>query len=256
MTFHLRKEPQIVQGILESSDAITCRHLKSARVRRSEELRLVFQGKVYTCNLIELGRASFRAKVTACGEVIPREPRLYFALSTLSGTKLSEVVFALSQLAVDEFWIFGARRSEKSSLQPRLLQRLTEISIRACEISDLLHLPTLRILTDVHEVIRQVKGIPGESVRKLLFYEELTERSVPISAFLRQPYDRSKLLAVIGPEGGFEEDEVQAFTAAGFELLSLGNIILDSRVAAYYACSALRLWIGGLEDSPDSPLKG
>jgi len=248
MTFHLREEPEVAGLVLSSSDKIVLRHLKSARVRKGEGIRLIFRNRIYDCQLGERTKGGFSARILASFEVAYRKPTLYFALSALSGTKLGEIVFALSQLLVDEFWIFGARRSEKVKLQPRLLERLTEISIRACEISGILHLPAFRLLKDTSEVIRQAESLAGEPTRKLLFYEEVTERSVPISAFLRQPYCRSKVVAVIGPEGGFEDEEVQDLAKAGFELLSLGKVVLDSRVAAYYACSAICLWMGLLED--------
>ncbi|MGB9667717.1 MAG: RsmE family RNA methyltransferase [Thermosulfidibacteraceae bacterium] len=45
---------------------------------------------------------------------------------------------------------------------------------------------------------------------------------------------------VIGPEGGFEEDEIKLLEEKGFEDVSLGKVILRSETSAIYIVSVLR----------------
>ncbi len=55
-----------------------------------------------------------------------------------------------------------------------------------------------------------------------------------------------RILVVIGPEGGFSEDEARAATEAGAELVSLGSRILRTETAGLVVASALRYASGDL----------
>jgi 16S rRNA (uracil1498-N3)-methyltransferase len=47
------------------------------------------------------------------------------------------------------------------------------------------------------------------------------------------------VVVVVGPEGGIEDDEMEAFVAAGFTKVSLGKTILRFETAAIAALGAI-----------------
>ena len=50
---------------------------------------------------------------------------------------------------------------------------------------------------------------------------------------------KDNVTLVIGPEGGFSEEEVDYLISNGFEVVTLGNRILRAETAAMYGCSVL-----------------
>jgi 16S rRNA (uracil1498-N3)-methyltransferase len=61
-------------------------------------------------------------------------------------------------------------------------------------------------------------------------------------------YDRHyrKILAVLGPEGGFTEKEIEDARACGFVTASLGPRILRAETAAVAACTILQYLFGDM----------
>lgn len=57
---------------------------------------------------------------------------------------------------------------------------------------------------------------------------------------ISQLYDKqNKIVIVIGPEGGFSDDEIKVLTDKGYQCVSLGSRILRSETASLYALSVL-----------------
>jgi 16S rRNA (uracil1498-N3)-methyltransferase len=75
----------------------------------------------------------------------------------------------------------------------------------------------------------QLKFIPHEK----------TDVAHTISSELRLHDDVHSLLIVIGPEGGFSEEEISAAIHAGFKQVSLGSRRLRTETAAVVAISQL-----------------
>ena len=57
---------------------------------------------------------------------------------------------------------------------------------------------------------------------------------------ISQLYDKQKsIVIVIGPEGGFSDDEIKVLTDKGYQCVSLGSRILRSETASLYALSVV-----------------
>ena len=81
-----------------------------------------------------------------------------------------------------------------------------------------------------------------ESELKILFYEGGGESLKSII-----PQDIKSVSVYIGPEGGFEESEVELIKSAGGKIASLGPRILRTQTAPVTALSAIMLLTGNLE---------
>jgi len=78
------------------------------------------------------------------------------------------------------------------------------------------------------------------------------------SGLKSQPYpsdarDVRKVLALIGPEGGFTPDEVKLALKCGFVCVPLGPRILKADTAALAACAILQYAFGDLGGAPKKP---
>jgi len=85
-------------------------------------------------------------------------------------------------------------------------------------------------LVTFEEALRAAGGL------KLLPYEE--ERRHKLADRLRALPQRPRTVSLlIGPEGGFEAEEVRAATASGAEIVTLGRRVLRSETAAIVAAA-------------------
>ena len=79
---------------------------------------------------------------------------------------------------------------------------------------------------------------------KLLFWEDEQQQSISQA---REKYPQAEsLLLAIGPEGGFESQEVELAKSHGFELVHIGRRILRAETAAVAALSLVQFLWGDL----------
>ena len=245
--FHLREAPLIEGDRLTSTDSFTLRHLWVARIRPDEEFVLIHDGTRMVCMLIRLTAGELEARVLKSHRPPLRKVQLVMALGVLAGTKLDNTLFALTQLGVDAFVMFQGRRStQRHGDWSSRVKRWERKILDACEISDMVNPPEVLLADDVADLAQVASSVVGENAHRLLFYEAAGQDAEDLKEWLKSPYDGEAVLGVVGPEGGFEREEVEALIASGFKALSLGERILEARVAAYFIASLLSAWIGKL----------
>ena len=80
----------------------------------------------------------------------------------------------------------------------------------------------------------------------LLVFSE--KGGVPINAALRQAGTLTGLTALVGPEGGWSDDELTFLEGRGATAVSLGPRILRTETAAVIAVTLIQHWIGDLSN--------
>lgn len=118
-------------------------------------------------------------------------------------------------------------RTERARFRPERAQRLLIAAMKQCGRSRLPLLHPPRLFVDV---------LDSPAPLRLLCHEQPDYAPQPMHMLLRQPI--SEALVLVGPEGGFTEDEVRQAQAAGFLLVSLGTRRLRAETAALVAASA------------------
>lgn len=117
------------------------------------------------------------------------------------------------------------------------VERLAKIAKGAAEQSHRLHIPTIRPLLTLNELVAQKE----EYDLTLIAYEESAkegDHSV-LAQQLEKVVPGQKVLIVFGSEGGLEGNEVRLMEDAGFKACSLGPRILRAETAPIYFLSAL-----------------
>ncbi len=107
------------------------------------------------------------------------------------------------------------------------LERWNKITLEACQQSN---------RTSLCEVCRPIRLKDVVEYRQdinLVAYENEDTRK------LRDCLGNGSICIVVGPEGGFEESEIEFLEEAGFTCVSLGTRILRAETAGMYALSVI-----------------
>lgn len=151
-----------------------------------------------------------------------------------------------TELGVEVFQPVIAGRSEKGldKAAGKRSERWERIVIEAAQQSRRDYLPEVREVTRLREAV----GEDGYDVRLLL--DEADHGTMPLLAALppaesRRPGDRVALL--LGPEGGWTDEERALATGAGWRGVSLGPQILRAETAAVAGASiVMGAWLPAL----------
>ena len=88
------------------------------------------------------------------------------------------------------------------------------------------------------EPVTSLKDLSNfKSECNLVAYEKESDASKHMAHYLKD--DPQSITVCIGPEGGFEESEIQILNDFGYDNCSLGNNILRAETAACYVLSAI-----------------
>ena len=135
------------------------------------------------------------------------------------------------EMGVDRIIPLRCRNSERTVLKT---ERLKKIMVSAMKQSLKAKLPQLDEMTPVEEVI----AAAPDGTRCIAYCDQMLpreqRRTLP-DVF--RPYEDVTVL--IGPEGDFSPDEVQAATAAGFVPVTLGESRLRTETAGLMAVAAI-----------------
>jgi 16S rRNA (uracil1498-N3)-methyltransferase len=91
--------------------------------------------------------------------------------------------------------------------------------------------------------------LPEQGISVALAYER--EQQQGLGGFLQGIADGSRIALAVGPEGGFEPDEIERVHAAGIPSVGLGDRVLRTETAAVAVCVLALAAAGGM--SPREP---
>jgi len=171
--------------------------------------------------------------------------QIIVAQALLKDKKMDILARQLTEIGITKLIPFTSIRSvprpDKKRLSARR-KRWEKIAIEAIKQCRRGHVTEIGETITFNDII---KIIDDECDLKLVFWEN---ESKPISDAVQQVHDRhyKKILAVLGPEGGFTEKEIEDARASGFATASLGPRILRSETAAVAACTILQYIFGDM----------
>lgn len=216
-------------------------HIKRAlRVQIGEKLEICDStGVEYIVEVIEMTE-HVMCRVLKSSDVLresPVEIHLYQGLA--KGNKMDTIVQKSVELGVNKIFPLLTKRSivkldAKSS--KKKVERWQKISDEAAKQSKRAQLPVVESvidLSDLHEWIASYDLV-------LVAYE--LEQSRQLKECLKGSH--KKIAVVIGPEGGFEEDEIHRLIEKGAISTSLGPRILRTETAGMMLLSIIQYELG------------
>ena len=162
--------------------------------------------------------------------------RTILVQSLLKGEKLEWVLQKATELNVDTIYLVPTAncvaKYDEKKLQSKV-NRWEKIMLEAAQQCGRNHLPTLV----VGETLLQALDIESEAL-KLVAYEN--EAGQTIKDVLKTLQSVTDVLICIGPEGGYQEKEINAIIKYGGKSVSLGNTILRAETAAIGSLAMIR----------------
>lgn len=152
------------------------------------------------------------------------------------GDRFELVLQKATELGVTRIVPFLSRRSIVRTDKKRFgkkYPRYQRIIQEAAEQCGRTYLPELTELVTIKELSTYC------SEANIVAYEELSQNDAPHVLHDTLKQKPASITIVTGPEGGFDEDEITAMIAMGFEACSLGKRILRSETAPIYLLSVI-----------------
>lgn len=232
------------RAVLEGSQAA---HLKNAlRLTHGDSVGLVDgSGYEYRARVDRLAPGQVELYITdrRRSSGLP-SMRIDAAQGYLKDKKMDRVVRHLAELGVARFIPLISERAVARPESGRALgrrERWRKIAVEAlkqCRRGDLMDIADMAVFGDLLAAGRSYDLC-------VLFWERAAHALTPPPAAEATSGVRS-VLAVLGPEGGFSEEEAAAAQAAGFRMAKLGPRILRAETAAVAACAVVQYLFGDL----------
>ena len=165
-------------------------------------------------------------------QAIPKGPKFDYIIQKSTELGVSAITPVISERCVV--------RPEKEQAQAKLL-RWRRIALEAAQQSNRRDVPEIKTPVTFTEFLTSY----GKVDLKILLWEG--EKEHGIKDILKNTKDVKSVAVVIGPEGGFSENEVKIAVEKGFTSVSLGESILRTETAPIVILSIILYELGLME---------
>lgn len=234
--FHLPENLSVGQTVNLPDNIV--RHLNVLRVRPNENITLFDgKGKAHTARLTVLEKRRAEAEILR-EETADTESPLNITLiqSISSGDRMDFTLQKSVELGVTAIQPVISERCIVRLDGERAAKRLArwqEIVISACEQSGRNTVPPVLPIIGYREALDKM---PSESTKLIMSINRARKLGD-----IRQP--SGAIVFMVGPEGGWTEQEEQQAFEAGFQAVTLGKRILRTETAPLAALAAMQtLW--------------
>ncbi|MFN8770781.1 MAG: 16S rRNA (uracil(1498)-N(3))-methyltransferase [Neisseriaceae bacterium] len=204
-------------------------HLHALRLVAGMDIEL-FNGNGYSylANLIEINKKYANVAIINKCESNNNILDIRLAISTIANDKMDFVMQKATELGVKQITPIISKRTQQVSSE-RMGKKLIHwhnIIISSCEQCGLNNIPKLNQVETFTNFI-QANGSNEESMNIILSPYRKNEDN----------FNHSKLMAkyitlIVGPEGGFTDDEIEFATNNNFKTVRLGNLTMRAETAA------------------------
>jgi 16S rRNA (uracil1498-N3)-methyltransferase len=188
-------------------------------------------GQLATGLLVMVNSSAVRVEIHAIEVALNQELKLTVAAAIPKGDRADWMIEKLTELGVDRFIPLAAERSVVLPGGRNKIERWGRIALEAAKQSRRAGMMKIAELTPLH---RLVSELPPDSARWFL---STTDDATPIRQKLN-PVPKN-LALLIGPEGGWTQEEMRGFGDAGLEGVGLTKTVLRLETAAVAAASVV-----------------
>ena len=191
------------------------------------------EGHVARSVVVEADRTGLVCEVHERVAIPVPAPRLVVAQALAKGDRGELAVEMLTEVGVDEIVPWAAQRSVvqwKAERGDKALRRWRSTAREAAKQSRRAWLP---VVTEPANTSQVAERLTAAAVA-LVLHEEA---SLPLGT--GDLPDNGEIVLVVGPEGGIALDELDAFTAAGARMATLGPTVLRTSTAGPVAAAVL-----------------
>ena len=208
------------------------------RMKKGDKLELFDgEGLEYQATLGFLSKKQAAGVVETVSEIkVEEKIRITIAQSLPRAGKLDDVVRMNTEVGINSFIFFESEYSvaKKESFTSSKIDRLNKVSLEALRQSEGIISPKLTGPLDFLEVV-SLKDYDF----KILLHSRNVKESTNLSDIKKELDANSKILLIIGPEGGFSPKEVKIALENECKLAYLNLPILRTETAGVVASSFL-----------------
>jgi 16S rRNA (uracil1498-N3)-methyltransferase len=250
--------PENIHGSVARLSLEESHHLRDVlRLRTGDRVELFDgRGTLYLASICDIGTRVELEIVSQSSSFNESPLRLVLAPSLLQGEKLDWIVQKCTELGMTDLLPFESKHSEVSVariLAQKRPERWRKIALAAAKQSRRTTVPRIRQPIKLHELCAMIhKGIAPAPGDELLFNAEtssgdlllaISEKAGLPACTLSGVIAPARVLVLLGPEGGWAENEIALLQKAGFQLVGLGPRILRSETAAVAVTTLIQyLW--------------
>ncbi len=223
------------------------RHLRDVLRLKSGDEVYVFDGtgREFRCAITNIARGFAELKIDA--EVEPAKPesqlQLNLCVALLKGEKFDLVVQKATELGVTKITPLMTRHADihlrDESDATKRVTRWQRIALEAAKQSGRAFVPEISLPVELNALFVET----NDNDLRLMFSERggeglagLTDRPAP-----------QRVIALVGSEGGWSDEEIQQTQAQDFHIVTLGGRILRAETAAITIAALLQHLFGDLK---------
>lgn len=235
------KENQINNEIITIIEDVN--HIKNVlRLNIGEKIQICNEenSKNYICEITEITSKLVKCKILEeIKATAERNVELHIFQGLPKADKMELIIQKGTELGVSEFIPVNFKRcivKISSKDEKKKIDRWNKISKVAAKQSKRDIVPKVRNIENIKNICNEI----AEYDIVLLAYE-LEENNYIKNELLKlkNTKEKYKIAVIIGPEGGIDEEEVEALKNAGAKLISLGKRILRTETVALQVSSII-----------------
>ena len=203
------------------------------RMRQGDEIEVVADGVLYLCSITNTNPLNIYIVHKIESDIeLKTDVSLLFALT--KGDRTDLVVQKATELGVKKVALIQSERTVVRYEEKDIAKKCVRYQKIMKEASEQSH----RLIVPEMLGIFNLKKLPKEVFSDLNYVGYEKDASDVNGMFAN--FDKNKSITIlIGPEGGFSENEINSLVEQGFIRTSLGKRILRAETAAIYALSVI-----------------
>ncbi len=228
------------------------RHLRDVLRLRAGDEAFVFdgEGREFACVVTEAGGRGSQARLEVRGRAEPRSPesvlRLTLGVALLKGEKFDLVVQKATELGVSRIVPVVSRRADVRLRDERdaasRVERWRRLALEAAKQSGRARVPSVETPT----VLEKFLDDEATAVETRLMFAE--RGGMSLREFVNVNESRpASVAALVGPEGGWEAEEVSQAAERGWAIITLGGRTLRAETAAIAVAALLQHLFGDMK---------
>ena len=229
------------------------KHIRTVlRLKRDDEIRLFDgEGSEYRARIINSTPRAIELSIL--DQYVSRSEssvEITIGQALLKAGKMDRIVRQVTELGATAFLPFAAKRSVPRPDNQRLgarRQRWETIATEALKQCGRHRTTYVGSAVSFEQLLEATQAYD----QKVIFHNDPSAGGSAVN--LTGAPGIKSVLALIGPEGGFTEDEVKLAYRHGFSCVSLGPRILKADTAAIAAATLLQYAFGDLGSAPKNP---
>jgi 16S rRNA (uracil1498-N3)-methyltransferase len=252
--------PDNIDGSIVKLSADETHHLMHVLRMTPGDPAFVFDGcgNEYKCSFrcIKDDHAQLEIAGDALNDIVESPVDLTLAQALAKGEKFDFIIQKATELGVSRIAPLVTRfadvRLDDQQISRRV-ERWRRISLEAlkqCGRRNLVEIAGPRTVPDFVDATRSslppqpLHGFPSATDPTLLLFSE--RGGLPLTEALADILKSSPVVALIGPEGGWSDDEVELLIEFGCKSVTLGPRVLRTETAAVVAVTLIQHALGGL----------